>query len=490
LTQEPENEDKRMTDLLNETGRIAKIGGWELDIATNELTWTDKTFRILEVEKKNNQKPVLTEGLALFTPSSAPIIDRAVKRAIEHGEPYNLELEALTAKGKKLWVQTNGRANFKDGKIVSIFGTIQDISEGKAKENEYKFLLDTAGFGLWNFDPVSQSLEWDRKMYEIFEIDSNEFSGAFSAWENSLTTSSKLQATEELELALSGKKEFNTEFEIMTKKGRIKRIAGRGMVVRNEKNEPIKMLGFNWDVTDRIEKENLLKAAQMKVIQSSKLASLGEMSAAIAHEINNPLAIIKSNAQLLEEQINQGSSQLSKKINSILNSCERIGKIVNGLQKFSRSGEVTKYKKLPLESIVKESINLVSVKAKLNHVTVTVECKSQSQILCNEIEIEQVLINLIGNAIDAAKSQPEKWVKISIYDNDADVIAEIQDSGTGIPAHIQEKIFEPFYTTKPVGEGTGLGLSITKGILDEHHATILLVPNALNTCFQVKFKKN
>lgn len=132
----------------------------------------------------------------------------------------------------------------------------------------------------------------------------------------------------------------------------------------------------------------------------------------------------------------------------------------------------------------------MSLKAKINHVSIAAECKSQSQILCNEIEIEQVLINLIGNGIDAAKSQPHKWVKILIYDDNKDVVVEVADSGAGIPNSIREKIFEPFYTTKPVGEGTGLGLSITKGILDEHHATISLVPDAMNTCFQVRFKRN
>ncbi len=139
-----QSERDRVLDILNETGSIAKVGGWELDIATGELFWTDETFKILEVENKGDQRPVLPEGLDLFTPSSKPIIERAVSRGIEFGVPYSLELEALTAKGKVLWVYTNGKANYKDGKIVSLSGTIQDINDRKIAEMKLNTALEEA----------------------------------------------------------------------------------------------------------------------------------------------------------------------------------------------------------------------------------------------------------------------------------------------------------------------------------------------------------
>ena len=134
----------RILKILNETGSIAKVGGWELDIASGQLFWTDETFKILEVDKKDDQRPILPEGLDLFTPASKPIIEQAVARGIEFGEPYALELEALTAKGKPLWVFTNGKANYRDGKIVSLSGTIQDIDDKRQADNQLKVALERA----------------------------------------------------------------------------------------------------------------------------------------------------------------------------------------------------------------------------------------------------------------------------------------------------------------------------------------------------------
>jgi signal transduction histidine kinase len=109
-------------------------------------------------------------------------------------------------------------------------------------------------------------------------------------------------------------------------------------------------------------------------------------------------------------------------------------------------------------------------------------------IFCDDIEIEQVIINLISNAIDAAENGDENWIKIKVFDNSKYAILQISDSGLIIPDKIRDKIFEPFFTTKPVGEGTGLGLSIAKGILDEHNAVINMSFSP-NTCFEICFPK-
>ncbi|MFN8846301.1 MAG: sensor histidine kinase [Bdellovibrionales bacterium] len=115
--------------------------------------------------------------------------------------------------------------------------------------------------------------------------------------------------------------------------------------------------------------------------------------------------------------------------------------------------------------------------------------RTNSLILCDSIEIEQVLVNLINNGIDAASKTDEKWVYINIFDEKNELVIQIIDSGNGIPPEIEEKIFQPFFTTKAVGEGTGLGLSIVKGILDQHKAQIQLRRDIKNTCFEVRFRK-
>jgi PAS domain S-box-containing protein len=134
---ETKKESEKILDILNETSSIAKVGGWELDIATGTLSWTDETFKILGVEKKDGQSPILPEGLELFVEEHKPIIDEAVKNGIERGEPYALEIMAQTPSGEKKWVFTNGKANYRDGKIISLSGTIQDIHEKKVTQLKY-----------------------------------------------------------------------------------------------------------------------------------------------------------------------------------------------------------------------------------------------------------------------------------------------------------------------------------------------------------------
>jgi C4-dicarboxylate-specific signal transduction histidine kinase len=117
------------------------------------------------------------------------------------------------------------------------------------------------------------------------------------------------------------------------------------------------------------------------------------------------------------------------------------------------------------------------------------QSSTQAQIVCDEVEIEQVLVNLINNGIDAVKDRQDKWVKITVFEEGNTVVMRVMDSGPGIPESVRAKLFDPFFTTKKVGEGTGLGLSITKGILDEHKATITVVADCPNTCFEIRFPK-
>ncbi|MCX6129881.1 MAG: HAMP domain-containing sensor histidine kinase [Proteobacteria bacterium] len=240
--------------------------------------------------------------------------------------------------------------------------------------------------------------------------------------------------------------------------------------------------------SSELEARKELERERVKVVHNAKLASLGEMSAGIAHEINNPLAIIAGIAYTLPKFSNN-QEKLAEKVKSIEMACQRIAKIVNSLSKFSRTDEESHYQLHSLEKIIQEAMTLCSVKSQEYEVLVSLNCKNIAPILCDEIEIEQVLINLINNAIYAVKELSEKWVRIELFENENSVILQIRDSGRGIDSNIKEKLFQPFFTTKPVGQGTGLGLSIVKGILDAHKASIDILDHDPHTCFEIKLPK-
>ncbi len=247
-------------------------------------------------------------------------------------------------------------------------------------------------------------------------------------------------------------------------------------------------MGIAKDLTDKHALRSELEQERIKSIRNAKLASLGEMSAGIAHEINNPLAIISGSAGLLSK-FSDNPEKLASKVEIIKKSCDRISRIVLGLKKFSRSGTKPNFITHELYNIIKEASILTEAKSKRHSTPVTVDCKTQAKVICDEVEIEQVLVNLINNAIDAVKTRPEKWINVTLFDDSNSVVLRVTDSGPGIPENVRTKVFEPFFTTKKVGEGTGLGLSITKGILDEHKATITVVADSPNTCFEIRFPR-
>ncbi|MEI6808545.1 MAG: PAS domain S-box protein [bacterium] len=126
---------KQHIAILNDMGTMAKVGGWELDVATGIPTWTDETYRIFEIEHTKDP-PLLPEGLGSYAPASRPVMEKAVKCCIEHGAPYDVEVEFITLKGNHRWVRTNGKANRENGRTISISGAIQDITVHKQAEFE------------------------------------------------------------------------------------------------------------------------------------------------------------------------------------------------------------------------------------------------------------------------------------------------------------------------------------------------------------------
>ena len=228
---------------------------------------------------------------------------------------------------------------------------------------------------------------------------------------------------------------------------------------------------------------NQLNLEKSKAAHSAKLDSLGQISAGVAHEINNPLTIITGMSRMIKNSLDS-PEKVTSSLLSINNSVERISKIVMGLQKFARINNQVKRELHQLNSIIKETDVITQIKSKHNMINFEVESSSTSFINCDSIEIEQVLINLTNNAMDAVKNQSERWVKVKVFDRDNHVVVHVTDSGSKITPEDALKLFDPFFTTKNVGEGTGLGLSIAQGIIKAHHGELSYLPDNPYTCFE------
>jgi len=250
-----------------------------------------------------------------------------------------------------------------------------------------------------------------------------------------------------------------------------------------------RVLIISHDIQDLKTSEQELQRQRSLAIESSKLATLGEMSAGIAHEINNPLSVMMSRAEVMMEQLKEGGLPVELAISSlekIHKNGERISKIVRGLRTFSRNGENDPLQTVRVLKLVDDVLDFAREKFKLNNIDLKVEVDSEISFECRPTQIEQVLLNLLNNSFDAVLETPNAWVLIKAHRKDNQVIITITDSGGGIAPHLWSKIMQPFYTTKEVGKGTGLGLSISMGIVRSHGGDLYYDPKSKNTQFVIQ----
>ena len=233
-----------------------------------------------------------------------------------------------------------------------------------------------------------------------------------------------------------------------------------------------------------------LEDAQLKLINSAKMAALGTMAGGIAHEINNPLAIIIGHADILYKLKEVSETNIKVRSKKVLDTAFRIAKIVKSLKSMSRESEGDPFVATPISIIIEETLEICSEKAKNSGIKIEVaEIPSTAIVECQPVQISQVILNLINNSCDAVDELAEKWVRIETKDLGHRIKILVTDSGQGIPRHYQETLFRPFHTTKSAGKGTGLGLSISRQIIESHGGTLNLDATCLNTRFIIEMSK-
>lgn len=233
--------------------------------------------------------------------------------------------------------------------------------------------------------------------------------------------------------------------------------------------------------------ESLRRQVEMQdqLIQTAKIAAIGQLAAGIAHEINNPLAVILGFAQGLERRIQD--EKLRMPIESVVREALRCSALVQELLTFSRKpkghAEVA-----DLNHLLRSAAIMLETKAKIHNIQIILElAEGLSPLMVNKTQVEQVFVNLGTNAIDAMKEGGRLTLR-TFQGEDHMIQVEVIDTGCGIPAEIRSRIFEPFFTTKEVGQGTGLGLSLAHEIISQHGGTIDLDSEiGKGTCMRLRF---
>ena len=244
----------------------------------------------------------------------------------------------------------------------------------------------------------------------------------------------------------------------------------------------IHIMGDLRETTEEVRRrEHELRDKQDQLVQAGKLATVGELTTGIAHELNNPLnniGLFVGNAIDHIELDATDRERLLDELRHALREVRRATAIISHLRTFGRVASVSP-EPVRINGVVRRSFSLLYEQLRLRQIEVRLDlCAEDPVIVGNPIQLEQVFINLLTNARDALADAPRKLIHVESAVNQGVVDLLVRDTGPGIPLELQQRIFDPFFTTKEVGAGTGLGLSIAYGIVKEHGGTISAVSGA------------
>lgn len=409
---------------------------------------------------------------------------------LQKGQIQSLSFEKrfLHKDGHPIWTLLNITSDIDNSFFIM---EIQSIQEMKMIQRQLNLVIDSSYDGYWDWFIKTDYEYMSPRFWEILGYAPHEKKHHPSEWQ-------KLIFPEDLEVALEnfnqhiktkGKHPFDQEVRYTHKSGKTVWISCKGKVISWSPNgEPIRMVGTHRDITDFVELRDKLEKRKIKEERFDHLSSLGEMAGGIAHEINNPLAVLSGHADILKRSAKKeilNHERVLKSADIIKDTVKRIGLIVKGLKTFTRKGGSDEKEEFSLLEVLKEIEEITKNRCSNHEINFSYDIQPQHKIYGQKVQISQVLINLINNAFDAIKHLDKRWVKI-LYSEDLDYQKVIiTDSGKGIPKELKSKVMKPFFTTKPNDEGTGIGLSISKNIIEKHDGFLTINDKKPNTTFEI-----
>lgn len=463
------------------------------------ISVVDRDFRVIRHNMAYEQHFGKPFGMHCFQVNKDRLgkcVECPVDKTFNDGKDHISEESGLSKNGHSIhWiVYTSPIKNYR-GEIVAAMEMMVDITERKhledrlaASEQRYHAIFDSIPEAVFVLDAVTlEIINCNDPVLAIYGYDSSALTG------RSFTDLFREEERQDYEYIIKTKKEIGPCSQI-TSSGR--HLYALMRVSPAEFNRGKVLIVTCSDVTKKLE-------AEQQLIQASKMATLGEMASGVAHELNQPLAILKTISNLLTRKVSKGKVPeldiLQEMAEGVSSHVDRASKIILHMREFGRKSDL-KTAPVQLNSVLERGFEFFSQQLKVRNIEVVWNLNDDLPlIMADANRLEQVVINLLINARDAieerwngipSKSADRRIVISSVFDGE-EVSAEVCDTGAGIPEQILERLFEPFFTTKDVGKGTGLGLSISYGIIKDYGGNI----HARNldeggACFKIIFPRS
>jgi len=405
------------------------------------------------------------------------------------------EERSVDQTGNKVWnLTTKVPLRDSSGKIVGLVGIARDITKRKQveealreSEERYSLAQRAANIGSWDWDILTGNLEWSEEIEPMFGFGRGEFGGTYEAFLECVHPEDQQHVVDSVNACIEKGRNYDIEHRIIWPDGIVHWVLEAGNVVRDKNNKAIRMLGIVKDITERKHADEVLKRdketfeklvsekthelfkTQAELDKAKRLSDLGILAATVAHELRNPLGVIKIAAYNIRKK--RENSLLDKHLDNIEKKVLESGQIINNLLNYSRI-KIPSYEKIQIYDILNECITFTKRRFHKQNVSIVKKFKSRKKKLieADPLQIREIFNNVLTNAYQSVSNKKGK-IEISERDDGKGSIEIIfKDNGMGIDKEDLERVFEPFFTRK--SKGTGLGLTICNELVNLHSGRI------------------
>jgi two-component system sensor kinase FixL len=411
-----------------------------------------------------------------YPPSECPLSEAVRMRKAVRGEDLFVRKD-----GTFFPVRYSVNPIFRDSVPVGTVIEVQDLTESKAAEDEIKKqaeLLSLAHDAIIVRDPESRVIFWNRGAENTYGWTAEEAIGRVT---HELLQTRFPVSLEAVDVALREQGEWEGELTHITRKGTAIVVASRQSLRRDERGAAAAILEINRDITERKRAEEALRKAQTELAHVTRVMTLGELTASIAHEINQPLSGIVTNASACRRWLAGATPNLDEArdaVGRILRDGNRASDVITRIRALVRKADEEKAQ-LDMNHAIQEVAALAQGEVGRNRVAVRMELAADvPPVLGDRVQLQQVILNLVMNGVEAMASVADRPRELLIYSRQHEsdkVLVAVQDSGIGIDRQNLEKVFNAFYTTK--SQGMGMGLAISRSIVENHGGQLWAVPN-------------
>jgi PAS domain S-box-containing protein len=458
---------------LAEAQHLSHTGSFGWRPSTGEIIWSEETFRIFQFDRST--KPTVELILRRIHPEDSASVKETVERASQDGKDFDHEYRLVMPDNSVKYVHVVARAlSDKSGRIEFV-GAVMDVTEGKRVEEKLRqnqaYLHESqrlGHMGSWAYNVSSGALFASPELLRIFGRDPSQEEPTLEILRGSVHPEDRAYVDETIDKAMREKTDFGFDHRIVLPNGSIKHVYS--MAHRGVDESDTFVIGTVMDVTERKRAEEALREVQANLARVSRMTTMGELTASLAHEIKQPISAALTDARTCLRWLGRDVPDLPEACEAasrMVKDVTRAADIISRISVLFKKGALQR-KLVDVNEVIREMIVLLRSEANRYSISIRTElAEDLPKVMADRVQLQQVLMNLMLNGIDAMKETTGRGeLTIKSEASDSQLLISVSDTGVGLPPEQPEQIFKAFFTTKD--NGTGMGLPISRSIIESH----------------------